>query len=119
MGTEAKQPFQLETRKAEQAVILDIRGPLYLGEPSTALTARVRELAKEGQRNIALNMAGVPKMDSSGMGALVHAHTSARNAGGKLKLFAVTPQVLMVLKMVRLESIFDIQPDEASALSSF
>jgi anti-sigma B factor antagonist len=119
MGTESSRACRIDTRKTEHALIVDIAGPLYLGEGSTALAEKVKALLGEGHRNIALNFAGVPKIDSSGMGALVHAHTSVRNAGGKLRLFAITPQVQMILKMVRLETVFEIHPDEATALASF
>jgi anti-anti-sigma factor len=119
MATSPEKTFSLETRKSERAVIVDVLGPLYLGESSTKFAARIKELVSEGHRNIGVNFAAVPKIDSSGMGALVHAHTSVRNAGGKMKLFSVRPPVLMILKMVRLETVFDIVPDEAAAVSSF
>jgi anti-sigma B factor antagonist len=73
-------------------------------------------LLDTGTTHIAINLTGLTELDSSGIGAFVRAFSSLKKAGGKVTLFAPTKRVLMIFKMVRLDTIFDIVEDEAAAL---
>jgi anti-sigma B factor antagonist len=83
------------------------------------LSETVRELTKKGQKKILLNLAGVTYVDSSGVGQLVGALTTARNQGGEMKLLKPSIQVLDLLKTTKLDNVFDIQEDEGAAIQSF
>jgi anti-sigma B factor antagonist len=104
-------------RKVANGTILDLDGPLKLGEAEQALREQVKQLIDSGSNHIAINMAGVTELDSSGIGALVRAFTTLKNSGGKCTLFALPKRVTMLLKMVRLDTILDIAEDEATALA--
>ncbi|MGH9789428.1 MAG: STAS domain-containing protein, partial [Candidatus Acidiferrales bacterium] len=58
-----------------------------------------------------------PELDSSGIGALVRAYTSVKNAGGKCRFFAATKRIKQTLRMVRLDSVLDMVDNEAAALA--
>jgi anti-sigma B factor antagonist len=58
-------------------------------------------------------------VDSSGVGQLVGALTSARGQGVSLKLLRPNTQVLNLLKMSKLDTVFDISEDEGTAVASF
>src|ERR1700723_3087433 len=116
--------MQCAPRQSDDVTILDLKGRLSLGEevafgPGSGLilSETVRELAKKGRKNILLNLAGVTYVDSSGVGQLVGAMTSARNQGVSLKLLRPNTQVLNLLKMSKLDTVFDIFEDEASAVA--
>ena len=79
----------------------------------------VRELTKQDQKKIVVNLAEVTYVDSSGIGQLVGALLTARNQGGDLKLLRPAKQVLDVLKTTNLTSVFDVQDDEATVIQSF
>jgi anti-sigma B factor antagonist len=118
--------MEYTTRQSNDVTILDLTGRLSLGEavafgPGSGLilSETVRELAKKGRKNILLNLAGVTYVDSSGVGQLVGAMTSARNQGVSLKLLRPNTQVLNLLKMSKLDTVFDISEDEATAVASF
>jgi anti-sigma B factor antagonist len=104
-------------RKAGRATILDLDGPLKLGDAEEAFRNQVQQLIDNGSMHIAVNLAGVTELDSSGIGALVRAFTTLKRAGGKATYFAANKRVLMLLKMVRLDSILDLAEDEATALA--
>ncbi len=112
-----EEPVNIRTRKAGHATILDLEGALRLGEPEESFRTKVQELVDSGSTHLAVNLAGVPEMDSSGIGALVRAFTSLKKAGGKCTFFAPQKRVLMLLKMVRLDTVLDLVEDEASALA--
>lgn len=118
--------MQYTTRQSDDVAILDLTGRLSLGEAvnfgpgsDLVLTEIVRELAKKGRKNVLLNLAGVTYVDSCGVGQLVGAMTSARRQGVSIKLLRPNGQVLHLLKMSRLDTVFDISEDEATAVASF
>lgn len=108
----------IQVRKAGDVTVLDLNGRLVLGEEAK-LTATVNELFAAGERYLAVNLAGVPIMDSSGIGSVVRAHTSAVRAGGRCRFFAPTKMVMQTLRMVRLETLLELCEDESAALAGF
>jgi anti-sigma B factor antagonist len=58
-------------------------------------------------------------MDSSGIGALMRAFTTAKREGGTVRYFGATKRVLQLLKMVRLDTVLELADDEESALAGF
>jgi anti-sigma B factor antagonist len=118
--------MQCSTRQSNDVTILDLKGRLSLGEevafgPGSGLilSETVRDLAKKGRKNILLNLAGVTYVDSSGVGQLVGALTSAGRQGVSLKLLNPTKPVFELLKMNKLDTVFHISEDEATAVASF
>lgn len=111
--------MNIKVRKSGNAAILDLKGPLKMGEAEQSFRDTVEELLESGTRNLAVNLAGVPEMDSSGIGALVRAYSSVKQAGGKCKLFAAPKRVKQTLRMVRLDTILEMVEDEEAALASF
>ena len=107
----------ISIRKAGSTTILDVNGPLKLGESEQEFRQQVEELVNGGVQRIAINLAGVPEMDSSGIGSIVRAFTHVKKAGGRCTFFAPTKRVLQLIKMVRLDSVLEIVEDEAAALS--
>ena len=111
--------MDIKVRKAGKATILDLTGPLKMGEAVEAFREQVEELMGGGTKNIAINLAGVPEMDSSGIGALVRAFSALKQGGGKCKFFAPPKRVKQTLKMVRLDTVLDLAEDEHTALAGF
>ena len=109
--------MNISIRKAGPAVILDLDGPLRLGEAEEALRVRIQNLLDSGTTHLAVNLSGITYLDSSGIGALVRSFTTMKRAGGKCTFFAPSKQVLMLLKMVRLDTVLDVAEDEATALA--
>ncbi|MGH9682011.1 MAG: STAS domain-containing protein [Candidatus Acidiferrales bacterium] len=104
-------------RKAGSITILNLNGALKLGESEQEFRQQVQQLIDDGSKQLAINLAGVPEMDSSGVGSLVRTFTQVKKAGGRCTFFAPTKRVLQLLKMVRLDTVLDIAEDEATALS--
>lgn len=109
--------MQINIRKAGRATILDLNGPLKLGEAEELFRDQIQGLVSSGSTYIAVNLSGVTDLDSSGIGALVRSFSTLKRAGGKCTFFAPTKRVVMLLKMVRLDSVLDLVEDEASALA--
>jgi anti-sigma B factor antagonist len=104
-------------RKAGSATILDLEGPLKLGHTLDDFRAQFDQLVASGTKHVAINLAGISDLDSSGIGALVRSFTTLKRAGGKCTFFAPNKRVTMLLKMVRLDSVLNPVADEATALA--
>ncbi len=111
--------MKITTRQVDGVTILDLSGRITLGEGSVMLRDAVRDLLAKGSKQILLNLGDVNYIDSSGIGELVSAYTTARNQGGELKLLNLTKKVHDLLQITKLYTVFDVKDDEASAIASF
>ena len=107
------------TRQGDSVTIVDISGRIVLGEESATLRNLVCDLLSKGHEKILLNLGDVNYIDSSGLGHLVSAFSSARKQGGELKLLNLTNKVHDVMQITKLYTVFDIMDDEAVAVKSF
>jgi anti-sigma B factor antagonist len=99
--------------------IVDFSGKITLGEGSAMLRNTVRELINSGNKKILLSLYDVDYIDSSGIGELVSAYTTVKNASGELKLLHLTKRVHDILQITRLFTVFDVQSEEGAAIRSF
>jgi anti-sigma B factor antagonist len=82
-----------------------------------ALKNRIIALIKSGHRRIALDIADVEFIDSSGLSALVSALRFLQS-DGDLVLIGPRSTVLSMFKLTRLDRVFRIFPDQANALAA-
>ena len=118
--------LKYDVRQTRDVTILDLNGRLSLGEAlafgpgsGLVLSETIREFTRKGQKKILLNLAGVTYVDSSGVGQLVGALTTARNQSGDIKLLKPSVHVLDLLKTTKLDGLFDIHEDETAAIQAF
>jgi len=110
---------RLKTHRKSGVDILETSGKVTLGEGTSTLRKKIRELIDDGSRRILLNMTEVTYMDSSGVGELVAAHSTMSTAGGEIKLLNVSPRVRQILQMTRVDRVYEIFEDEELAVDSF
>jgi anti-sigma B factor antagonist len=106
-------------RQLGDVTIVDFSGKITLGEGSAMLRNTVRELVNSGNKKILLSLYDVDYIDSSGIGELVSAYTTVKNASGELKLLHLTKRVHDILQITRLFTVFDVQSEEGAAIRSF
>ena len=109
----------IASREVDGVTVLDLNGRITLGEGSVQLRDAIRDLISKGQKKVLLNLGEVNYIDSSGLGEMVSAYTTARNQGASLKLLKLTKKVHDLLQLTKLYTVFDISDDEASAIASF
>ena len=105
-------------REVDGPVIADIVGKIALAEGTMLLRDTIHDFLKQGNNRIILNLADVDFIDSAGLGELVRSLASIRSHGGQLKLVSPSENVHKLLKITKLDRVFDIEQDEASALVS-
>jgi anti-sigma B factor antagonist len=100
-------------------IVVNVSGRLTLGEGTSTLRTKIRELVEGGSRWIVLDMGEVTYVDSSGLGELVASHTAVTRAGGKIKLLNLNKGVNDLLVLTKLSTVFESFKDEATAVDSF
>lgn len=99
-------------------LIVDCAGRLIFGEETALLRDQVKSLLAQNGR-IVLNLADVTYIDSGGLGTLVSLYTTARNAGGAIKLARLTQRVGDLLQVTKLLTVFEVYESEEDAVQSF
>lgn len=76
-------------------------------------------LNKTTEERVILDFRNVKFMSSSMLGKLVQVHKKAGEFKVKLKLCSIDPEIRQVFKITKLDKLFDIEADEASARAAF
>ncbi|BCS31319.1 hypothetical protein TBR22_A05190 [Luteitalea sp. TBR-22] len=111
--------MQIEERVVGGVTILDLSGKMTLGEGDEMLREKIASLVNAGQKNLLLNLDGVPYIDSAGLGEMVRSYTTVSRQGGKLKLLNLTKRIEDLLSITKLLTVFETFDTEAEAIQSF
>jgi anti-sigma B factor antagonist len=108
-----------KTRQSGDVTIVDVAGRVTLGGGSAIFSDTVRELTAGGHKKLLFNLAELAYLDSSGLGELVASLTVATKQGGSLKLLNPVARVKELLKITRVDKLFQVFEDEEAAVRSF
>jgi anti-sigma B factor antagonist len=110
-------PLSLQSRRVGDITVVTCSGRIVEGSESAALLDHLALLTQDPC--VVLNFSDVAFVDSSGLGLLVRLVMRSRAAGGDLKLCTVPARIGEVLKITRLERLFDTHASEADAIAAF
>ena len=105
-------------RKQGSAVIFDLEGRLVLGSAVDQFRAQWSDALATGSRDLVVNLANVPAIDSSGIGSLIRCHSAVVAAGGRMRVVAADGVVLKALQVTHVDQLLEFHESEASALAS-
>lgn len=111
--------MKIEKRKKNDVLILDLQGKILIGEGIDDLRESINNAVKEKETKLLLNFAGVPYLDSTGLGEVVRSYTSLKKEGGIVKIVNLTNKVRDLLSVTKLITVFDTFEDEDKAIASF
>jgi anti-anti-sigma factor len=83
--------------------VLEMKGSLLIGVPCTRLGLAVEDLLAEKQKRVVLDLTGVPRVDSGGLGKIVNCLSRVRMAGGTLHLAGVNETVAGLFKLTKVD----------------
>jgi anti-sigma B factor antagonist len=109
--------LKVSKRSTDGIPVVDLSGRLVFGDETKTLRSTVKEIIEHGDANIVLNLTDLAYVDSGGIGTLVGLYTSARAAGGDLKLACPNSRVQHVLEITRLMSILSVHESEEQAIA--
>lgn len=105
------------TRTQGDALILSPAGPLVAGGPAEEFESSIQAIYKSGYRHLIADLRDVTVVDSAGIRALVRGLTSSQRLEGSFKLVAPSPEVMSVLRVAQLDSVFTVHERIEPALT--
>jgi anti-sigma B factor antagonist len=108
--------LKITNREVDGVPVLGLDGRIVLGEETTALRENVKGLLAAGKKNLILDLKNVTMIDSSGLGALVTAYSSAKSGGASLRLCNLGSRFNELLQITKLYTVFEVSETEADAL---
>ncbi len=112
-------PLKVDRSSLESGVeVITLAGSLTLGRDAQNLELLVEELIKNQKTRIVFDLTEVSFVDSAGIGILVGSFGKVSKAGGKLRMAALTPRVLNVLKISKVEKLLGLDENVAASLAA-
>ncbi len=100
-------------------VVIGLEGKVMGGPDATTFYGKLHEFVDGGKKKVVIDLSKVEWMSSVGLGMLISALTTMKNAGGELKLAAVTKSIQSLLTITRLMTIFESYDSVADAIKTF
>jgi len=110
--------LRLDVTSKWGVAIVRCQGRIVFGQEVDELRLTVLSLLKETNR-VVLHLADIEHIDSEGLAGLVGVFISARNRGGEVKLVDLSQNSKNVLRLTRLDQVFETYDSEAEAVASF
>ena len=110
--------LKISSNTVDDVKVISCSGRIVFGDEAGQLRDWVKRELSENSR-IVLNLGDVNYIDSGGIGTLVSLFTSARNAGGDIKLVHLTKRVGDLLQITKLITVFETYEDEQAAIKAF
>ena len=107
---------EVTTREVGKTLIIDVRGKVDLFSSPKMRSAILEAIGNKGILQVSINLSGVTYLDSSGVATLVEGLQRARARPCRFVLFGLQDAAREVLKLARLDKIFEIRATEADAL---
>lgn len=111
--------LKIVERRIDDLVILELTGEITLDDGDLVFRGKIHELLDKGCRKVVLNLAGLTKIDSAGVGMLAAKLKMARQAHSDVKLVNLTPAMSRLLGMMKILTHFEVFDDEEDAVRSF
>ncbi len=74
---------------------------------------------EDGRMRIILDFSNVEYLSSAALGKLITMEKKVKNAGGKLRLCAIRPEIFEVFAITKLNKLFDIRDTQEDCLKGF
>jgi len=99
--------MKYSTSERYNTVILTFKGKVMGGPDATTFHDEIKDLIEKGKTNVVADLSKVSFMNSSGLGILISALTSLRNAGGDLKICGASDRIESLLIVTKLITVFN------------
>lgn len=99
-------------------IVLDLSGKIMGGEETTMFHGKLHEYIRAGKKQFVIDLDKVEWMNSVGLGMLISALTTSKDAEGRLVLANIT-NIESILAMTRLITVFEHFDSRDKALASF
>ena len=112
----------IEKKTVDDVLVLSFTSSKLRDEQDILQVARefsATVLEVEEEQKVILSFQGVAFMSSAMLGKLVTFKKQCKNKAIQLKVCSITPSIMEVFKITKLNKVFDILKDEEKAIASF
>ncbi len=110
--------LSLETRNSGDVMVVHCQGRIVYRDEAAALSLLVSQVLQQCNKLI-LDLSGVSRMDSAGIGELALLQTWAREKNVAMKCAGANTLVRNLLDLTNLDSVVEVHPTLDAALESF
>ncbi len=110
--------MKIKQSPKDNVMVLELSGKIMGGPDFDKFKEEIHGLLEGGHKNIILDMAGVPWINSTGLGILITGYHSIKAAEGTMKICSVKERVLSIFYISQLENIFDVYETREEALAA-
>ncbi|MFC1628757.1 STAS domain-containing protein [Gemmatimonadota bacterium] len=111
--------MQIKHVTSGDVAVLHLQGKIMGGPDATSLHEKLHELIETGTRSVVIDLRDVDWMNSSGLGILIGGLSAIRKSGGDLRLASVTEKIEEVLRITKLDRVFDVFGSTEEAVTSY
>jgi anti-sigma B factor antagonist len=111
--------MKIEKRKIGNVTVFDLKGKILFGDGIDELRQSINTAIKDKEKQLVLNFAEVPYLDSTGMGEVVRSYTTLKKEGGTVKIANLTNKVKDLMMVTKLITVFETFESENEAVKSF
>ncbi len=112
----------METHSVQHSggiTILEVRGAVIADKDVELLRKSVATLIENESKKLLIDLHAMNRMNSSGIGVLVGAHTSYARRGWQLRFCGIATDVHLLLAITNLRKVFHIDETRDAALAKF
>lgn len=110
--------MKIEQREQDNLTVVKIEGVIKLGESARQFSKYLQELLEKETNSVLIDMSEIDYVDSTGLGELVGYLQRFSAQGRRLALLRPHTRILNLLKLTKLDQVFQIFDDEEKAIST-
>ncbi|MCB9358244.1 MAG: STAS domain-containing protein [Calditrichaeota bacterium] len=111
--------MKVKTSELNGIYVVGLSGKIMGGPESVQFHDAMKQALAGNTKRVIIDLGEVEWMNSSGIGLLVSAYTTLKNAGAEMKLARTTDKIQSLLVITKLNSVFDSHDTVESAVKSF
>ncbi|MEX0686389.1 MAG: STAS domain-containing protein [Balneolales bacterium] len=111
--------MKFNVSEKSNCIVIELKGNIMGGPEAVSLHEKLHEIIDQGKMNIVVDLSRVKFMNSSGLGMLIGALTTMRNAGGDLRIANATDKIESLLIITKLITVFQHYRTLDEAIASF
>jgi len=111
--------MKFEIKEVYHAVVFTPKGKVMGGPDTVKFHEAIKGYIGQGKKQFVVDLGNVDWMNSPGLGMLITAYTSVRNAGGDLVIARPAEKVKSLMVITQLERVFKSFDELDDAVKSF
>lgn len=111
--------MKISKQDVGDVTVLTLKGKITIGSGDVALREAIDGAVGAGSKNLLVDLKGVSKMDSSGLGELVAAHNTVTEQDGTIKLANIPSKLYNIMGVAQIISVFDVFDSVDEALGTY